>query len=259
MKLKRLLQHIAFTIVLLTCGAAVAGVEWEIDLPDALKQAAAKNKAVLVDFTGSDWCPWCIKLKKEVFDQNQFADFANEKLICVEIDFPHYKAQTSTQQRENRALARKFSVTGYPTVLILNADGKVLLRTSYERGGAAPYIRSIQTALAQSQEPSAPAAPQIPDPPVTDTQTNAQPDPVSLVYLPQAEIRYDELLLKGISGGTKKIALINNQTFSAGEKAHVKLGDKKVGIECKEIREGSVLIQIEGEAESRELKLEKKN
>src|SRR5689334_15851945 len=62
--------------------------EWLTDLPTALAKAKAEGKSVLMDFTGSDWCPWCIRLRKEIFDQTAFQKFADENLILVELDFP---------------------------------------------------------------------------------------------------------------------------------------------------------------------------
>ena len=243
--------------VFLALSAACHGaVQWQTDLPTALKQAAAENKAVLVDFTGSDWCGWCIKLKREVFDQKEFQAFAQENLVLVEVDFPNSKPQSAALRNANAALAKQFGIEGYPTIFILDANGNRLLKTGYKSGGPKNYISHIMSSAKfawrkpepQSGQPnttsqSAPAQPPKPKP--------NTPPVIAVPY----EIRYDELALKAISGGARKTAMINNQTFAEHETANVKLGDKRVTIECKEIREKSVLIQIQGESQPRELKL----
>src|SRR5215831_4223183 len=94
-------------------------LEWLTDLPTALARAKRENKAVLLDFTGSDWCGWCMKLKSEVFDQFDFAVYANAHLIMVEVDFPKRKALRLQQIIDNQNLAAKYHIEGYPTIIVL--------------------------------------------------------------------------------------------------------------------------------------------
>jgi protein disulfide-isomerase len=131
-----------------SASAADASGLWREDYDAALKQAAAENKSVLVDFSGSDWCGWCIKLEKEVFSQPEFTAYAKENLILVLVDFPNAKPQTEEQKTANQALAEKYGIQGFPTVLILNPQGKVVRRTGYQPGGAPAYVEMIQGALA---------------------------------------------------------------------------------------------------------------
>ena len=80
--------------VLVLCGSTLSGrceLQWLTDTKTALEKARQENKAVLLDFTGSDWCGWCMKLKSEVFDQPEFAQFAQANLVLVEVDFPKRK------------------------------------------------------------------------------------------------------------------------------------------------------------------------
>lgn len=121
---------------------------WMTDFDAAKAKAAAENKPLLVDFTGSDWCGWCIKLNKEVFSQQAFKDFAKENLILVELDFPRKKAQSAELAAQNQALAEKYAVRGFPTILILDAKGEVIKQTGYRRGGAEKYIEHLQGILA---------------------------------------------------------------------------------------------------------------
>src|SRR5262245_38456154 len=96
---------------------------WITDLNVAKDQAARQIKLILLDFTGSDWCGWCKKLKGEVFDQAEFETYADQNLILVEVDFPQSKPITEEQRRANEALASRFKVQGYPTLVVLNAAG----------------------------------------------------------------------------------------------------------------------------------------
>src|ERR1039458_9663377 len=97
---------------------------WPTDLPKAQAQAKAENKIVLMDFTGSDWCPWCIKFKKEVLDTAEFQEYAAQNAVLVELDYPHKKVQSGELKEANAALKAQYDIHGYPTLVVLNKDGK---------------------------------------------------------------------------------------------------------------------------------------
>ena len=84
--------------------------QWETNYQAALEQAAKENKMVLLDFTGSDWCGWCIKLKKDTFSKPEFQKLAEEKLVLVELDFPRSKTQSAELKKQNQELAEKFGI-----------------------------------------------------------------------------------------------------------------------------------------------------
>jgi thioredoxin-related protein len=119
-------------------------LKWLTDLPKAEEQAKAEKKIVMLDFTGSDWCGWCIKLNKEVFSQPEFADYAKKNLVLVEVDFPRSKPQTEAQKEANAALQTKYSVEGYPTIVVLDANGKKLGELGYEPGGPKAFIAGLE-------------------------------------------------------------------------------------------------------------------
>lgn len=121
---------------------------WQTDYNAALKQAAAENKYVLVDFSGSDWCGWCMKLEQEVFSQKEFIDYAQANLICVLLDFPRGKELPKEQAAANQALLERYQVEGFPTVLILNPSGRAIKRDGYQSGGAAKYVEFIKGVIA---------------------------------------------------------------------------------------------------------------
>jgi thioredoxin-related protein len=114
---------------------------WQTDFAEASKQAAQEHKYILLDFTGSDWCPWCIKMDKEVFDQSQFSDFAVKNLILVKVDFPRKTAQSPAEKRQNEELAKKYAIEGFPTYILLDSSGKEVRRqVGYLQGGATAFI-----------------------------------------------------------------------------------------------------------------------
>lgn len=97
---------------------------WLTDVPKAVAQAKTENKLVLMDFTGSDWCGWCIRLNKDVFSKPEFAAYAKKNLVLVEIDFPAKKQQSPELKKTNQALQKKYGVEGYPTIIVLNGAGQ---------------------------------------------------------------------------------------------------------------------------------------
>jgi thioredoxin-related protein len=118
--------------------------EWLTDLAKAQETAKAENKLVLIDFTGSDWCPPCKNLHKNVLMSDEFARFAKNKLVLVEIDFPRNKPQSPELKAANRALATKFGVKGYPTVVVLDSEGKeVFKKVGYGGTPAKDYVAEL--------------------------------------------------------------------------------------------------------------------
>lgn len=122
-------------------------LNWTTDLGKAIETAKVENKAVLVNFTGSDWCKWCFKLRGEVFSQDEFKEYAAENLILVKVDFPRSIPQSNQTKAYNQSLAQKFGVQGYPTIIIINSQGKPVAKTGYQAGGAANYVNHIQSFL----------------------------------------------------------------------------------------------------------------
>jgi len=120
---------------------------WQTNLEKAIETAKKENKSILVDFTGSDWCGWCIKLKDEVFSQKAFQDFAAASLVLVEIDFPKRKELPEDVAKYNRQLAEKYGIQGFPTIILLDKDGNLVAQTGYVEGGAENYVTHLKTEL----------------------------------------------------------------------------------------------------------------
>lgn len=129
---------------LLLTQSASAAPEWLTDVPAAQLKAKAANKLVLLDFTGSDWCGWCIKLNNEVFSKPEFEVYAQKNLVLVEVDFPRNKKQTEAQKKANQELQEKYSIEGYPTIIVLNAEGKKVGQLGYMAGGPKAFLAALE-------------------------------------------------------------------------------------------------------------------
>jgi thioredoxin-related protein len=140
--MKKLLMAVAIGCVWLQTQAA--DLNWGTDLPKALAQAKADKKMVLLDFTGSDWCIWCHRLNDEIFSKPEFAEYAGKNLVLVEVDFPRKKPLSEAQKRANTALAGKYKIKGYPTILLLDGDGRTVGQTGYVRGGPGPFLAELE-------------------------------------------------------------------------------------------------------------------
>jgi thiol-disulfide isomerase/thioredoxin len=232
----------ALCLVLLLTGSQAGA--WMTDLKLAQDRAYAENRLVLINFTGSDWCGWCIKLKGEVFNSSEFNAFAERHLMLVEVDFPSRKPISPQQRAVNKGLANKYGIQGYPTVVLLNSKGNELGRLGYKAGGPGPYIKAIrQMAGLAGTDSEAPAGEYTPPPAFGGAKVGPPP-------------KYTDLTLKSISGaGSKKLALINNQTLALGESGKVRLGEGEVKVRLEEIRDKSVVITVDGKPGRKELRL----
>ena len=233
-----------------TAGTVTAAeLNWLTDISAARETAARENKIILINFTGSDWCGWCKRLKREVFDQPGFVDYAAKNLVLVEADFPHNKPQGAALQRANEALAAQHHVEGYPTLVVLNSAGNAVGRTGYQPGGPGRLIAELKKFSGVQPVAAPPLARNDGPGPVTPPPAWNPPNAV--------KVNYDELKLKGISGtASRRFALINNETLQPGETGRVKLKDKVIHVRCLEIRATSVLVKVDGEDDPKELLLD---
>lgn len=124
-------------IILPTVAAlvsAASAAEWGTDYEAALASARQQGKAVLADFTGSDWCHFCILLKKEVLEQPEFAAWAAENFVLLEVDMPNNPAFDARLREQNQALCARYKVDAFPTVLVLDDKGRPLaILAGFER------------------------------------------------------------------------------------------------------------------------------
>ena len=119
---------------------------WTTDYAKAVEQAQTEDKAILLDFTGSDWCGWCMKMKKETLDTPAFKEYAAKNLVLVEVDFPHNKPQSEKVIAQNQKLSQKYKADGFPTFIILSKGGKEQGRqVGYLEGGPSAFIAELKT------------------------------------------------------------------------------------------------------------------
>lgn len=122
--------------------AAHAG--WTTDADAAKAKAKKTGKRVLMLFTGSDWCPWCKLLDREILTSEAFLDYADKNLVLLLLDFPQAKAQDDKVKAQNDQLAKDYGVKGFPTVVVLRADGTKAGETGYNKAGPAAFIGELE-------------------------------------------------------------------------------------------------------------------
>jgi protein disulfide-isomerase len=133
----------AASILLAAAGSAHA--ESADSLESILQSAKTANKPVVLEFTGSDWCPPCKMMQAEVFSKDAFKTFADDQVVFVKLDFPRQRAQTDDVKARNRALAEQFEIEGFPTLLVLSPEGTELARqVGFLRGGPEAVIGWIK-------------------------------------------------------------------------------------------------------------------
>ncbi len=120
------LASVTVGVAALTSSAFASTPEgWSTDLEKAFKQAKEEKKSVLVEFTGSDWCPPCIAMRKNVFSKKEFIEAASKNYILVELDFPNGDKEL---KEKNQPFAKKYKIEGFPTVILFNSEGKEFTR-----------------------------------------------------------------------------------------------------------------------------------
>jgi thioredoxin-related protein len=139
--MKKLAIGLAAVCMLLQVRAE--DLQWLTDLPKAQTQAKSEKKLVMLDFTGSDWCGWCIKLHNEVFSKPEFSEYAKKNLVLVEVDFPQKKQQSEQLKKANAALQEKYKIEGYPTIIVLDGEGKKVGELGYQPGGPKAFIAEL--------------------------------------------------------------------------------------------------------------------
>ena len=142
--MKTFLCSVLGGLTVMASSIAMAASGWDDDYDKALAKAKAEKKMVLLDFTGSDWCGWCIKLDKEVFSKKEFKDYAKDNLVLVEVDFPQGKRQTKKLKEQNEKLKNEHSVQGFPTIIVLNPEGQKVGQLGYMPGGPEAFLAKLK-------------------------------------------------------------------------------------------------------------------
>ena len=139
--MKRLSRFLACALALVLAASAVRAAEWTEDYAGALAQAKKEHKMVLLNFTGSDWCPWCQRIDKEVLDTQKFKDFADQNLILVRLDYPREHPQADAIKAQNASLQDKYGIEAFPMLIVLSPTGKVVFtQEGYKPGGPEAFL-----------------------------------------------------------------------------------------------------------------------
>ena len=125
-------------------SVAPAKSGWLTSYDQAQKEAQSKNRLLLMDFTGSDWCGWCIMLDKEVFSKAEFKEYASKNLVLLELDFPRRKQMPPETAAQNERLLMKYGIQGFPTVVVFDSGGKPLGALGYTAGGPQAFIEQLE-------------------------------------------------------------------------------------------------------------------
>jgi thioredoxin-related protein len=144
--MKKFIHRLLAACAVLAVGSSAvfaAAGGWSDNFDKALAEAKAQKKMVLLDFTGSDWCSWCLKLHKEVFAKPEFDKYAKNNLVLVTVDFPQFKTLPAQVATQNDKLQKKYGVEHFPTIIVLNSDGKKVGNLEYEEGGPGPFTAKL--------------------------------------------------------------------------------------------------------------------
>ena len=126
----RLLEHAPLSI-------------WHDSYESAIEESQKTGKPILADFTGSDWCHWCVKLKTDVFETETFQNWAQDNVVLLELDFPKRGMQAPRIKQQNQELANRFQIKSYPTVLFLDSHGGKI--------GTLGYLKDPEDWIAQAE------------------------------------------------------------------------------------------------------------
>ena len=135
-------QFLVFIIIVLTQSnnAQTVDLNWHTDLSKAVSISINEKKPIMLFFTGSDWCGWCMRLKKEVFNHEKFKIWSDDKIILVELDFPRRKKLEPNILNQNRELARIFGVSGYPTCWLVKPQILENSKVNFLKLGKLGYV-----------------------------------------------------------------------------------------------------------------------
>lgn len=142
--MKKSLQLLSVIVsILIFCAVpakAASDSVWITDFKAAQELAKKNNKDLLLNFSGSDWCPWCQKLEKEVFSQDYFEQNAPANYVLLKLDFPKKKKLPDALQKQNQDLQKRYQVTGFPTIMLTDPAGEAYAHVGYRQGGPQKYL-----------------------------------------------------------------------------------------------------------------------
>ena len=142
------LTMLSFAPALYAEAASKAKAVWIEDIDEAFRLAKEQKKQVFVDFTGSDWCYWCILADKNIFTTKEWAEFSG-KMVCLKVDFPRQAAKkpSADVQLKRREFAKEFGIRGFPTFVLASPDRREIARFSAGKKMAGEFIEEVKKVL----------------------------------------------------------------------------------------------------------------
>ncbi len=124
-------------------NAPMTSLQWMTNFKQAADKAKRENKPMLLFFTGSDWCGWCKKIESEIFADPEFSRAVGNQFVFVELDYPMNKAQPADIAQQNADLKQHFGITGFPTIVLLDANQNFIAETGYRAGGGKQFANYL--------------------------------------------------------------------------------------------------------------------
>lgn len=149
---------LGFVTLAQTSPAEASDKAWLTNIKKAKAQAKKEGKVLLIEFTGSDWCPPCKMLTAKVFSTPKFKKWAKKNVVLLYLDFPRRKAISAEQKQHNRTLQKKYGIRGYPTVVIADAEGKEIGRKVGGSRDPDGYIKALNKIVAQAKSAKKPTS-----------------------------------------------------------------------------------------------------
>lgn len=148
--MKKVLISILVFVGCISTSFASEGIHWISDYKEALDLSRKTDKPILLLFTGTGWCSYCHKLEREILETSQFANAVGGRYIFVKMDFsPMGQARDPSFSKQHEDLGQRYQIQGFPTVVVLDRNEQVLLRTGYRQLKADQYASYLQQEIDQ--------------------------------------------------------------------------------------------------------------
>jgi len=145
--MKKILLVFTLILILVNLIAEEKANLWLNNFEVAIAQSKELNRPILINFTGSDWCIWCHRLESEVFEQSEFVEYASKNLILFMADFPKKNELSDDIKKQNTGLLQKYDIKGFPTILLVDSNQKIIGTTGYREIGVKEYIKHLNDIL----------------------------------------------------------------------------------------------------------------
>jgi thiol-disulfide isomerase/thioredoxin len=129
-------------------SSSLGSINWVKSYSDAVALSQSTSKPIVILFTGSSWCPACMKLEREVISNPEFAKAVGQKFVFLKAEFPNY-SEGSMMSSPYKALLDRYGVDAFPTMVVVNANGQQLFRVNYRNGGVRAYAQELLQKLNQ--------------------------------------------------------------------------------------------------------------